>query len=82
MLKDGSVVSWSQGQRAVVRDYTTPAVDGDVITMIREGSTIIFKKNGVSLGEAFTNVPEDVILHPNVSFFDNHQHITSLPTPS
>ncbi len=63
------------------REYTTPAVNGDVITMIREGSTISFKKNGVCLGEAFTDVPEDIVLCPFIQFSEKHQQVTSLPTP-
>ncbi len=82
-LQDGKVISWIPGEGySEPRDYTTPPVDGDVITVIREGSTIIFMKNGVSLGEAFTNVPEDTFLHPFVSLVEKHQQITSLPTPA
>ncbi len=41
-------------------DYCAGAriVDGDVFTVIKEGRSISFEKNGVSLGVAFADAPE------------------------
>ncbi len=86
-LHNGSITRWIRGKErhhfTEDRDYSVlDVVDGDVITMIREGSTIIFKKNGVSLGEAFTDVPEDIVLYPFIRFRDKRLQITSMPTPN
>jgi hypothetical protein len=54
-----------------------------VFSTIREGTSISFKKNGISLGEAFSNIPEAEELHPFVAlFFDKNQQITSVDEPS
>ena len=60
------------------RPYTTRVITGDVITVIKEGTSISFKKNGISLGEAFSNIPEAEELHPYVYFDQIYQQITSV----
>jgi hypothetical protein len=80
-VDDGTLKGGKVGSSEMAKEYTTPVSDGDVITLIREGSKIFFKKNGVSLGEAFNNVPKNIVLYPCVIFDELHQQITSLPTP-
>ena len=60
------------------RDYTTPILNGDIITVIREGTSISFEKNGVSLGVAFNDVPEEMTLDPNLEMLRVNQKITSV----
>ena len=55
---------------------------GDVIAVIREGTSISFKKNGISLGEAFSNISEAEELHPFALFGEINQQITSVDEPS
>ena len=80
-VDNGNVISDIGGAR-VGRPYTTQVITGDVITVIREGTSISFKKNGISLGEAFTNISEAEELHPFVDFLQANQQITSVDEPS
>jgi hypothetical protein len=78
-IESGCLTSYVRGAGVEYKDYCVPIMDGDVITVIREASTIVFKRNGVSLGVAFSDVPPDVALHPFVDFHDKNQQITSVP---
>ena len=80
-VSDGNVES-DIGGDVDNRPYTTRVITGDVITVIREGTSISFKKNGISLGEAFTNIPGAEELHPFVEFWQSNQQITSVDEPS
>ena len=80
-VADGRVIS-NIGGDVDDRPYTTRVITGDVITVIREGTSISFKKNGISLGEAFTNIPEAEELSPYVYFGQIIQQITSVDEPS
>ncbi len=64
-------------------DYSgnVPIQTGDVITVIRTGPIISFKKNDVDLGPAFVDVPEDSdasALFPFVDFKRKGQCISSV----
>ena len=80
-VNDGNVTSII-GEVIDHRPYTTRVITGDVITVIREGTSISFKKNGISLGEAFSNISEAEELHPYVDFLEYNQQITSVDEPS
>ncbi len=65
-------------ERSNDRKFSTPILNGDIITVIREGTSISFEKNGVSLGKAFKDVPEDLIFFPYVKFSSYGQQFTSV----
>ena len=52
-------------------------VAGDVFTVIKEGRSISFEKNGVSLGVAFTDAPEGDMF-PTVDLDYENDQVTLL----
>ena len=54
-----------------------PIVAGDVFTVIKEGRSISFEKNGVSLGVVFTDAPEGDMF-PYVELYHQNDQITLL----
>jgi hypothetical protein len=54
-----------------------PPVAGDVFTVIKEGRSISFEKNGVSLGVAFTYAPEGDMF-PYVELYYQNDQVTLL----
>ena len=55
--------------------YSTAINNGDHITVIREGASIRFEKNNISLGVCFTDVPNHP-LFPAVDLYDMNTVVT------
>ncbi len=67
------------GAAAPVRHaYSTPVMNGEVITVIREGTSISMLRNGAPLGVAFTDVPAELTLYPFASLWRENQRISSV----
>ena len=57
--------------------YNTPIIEGDYITVIREGTSIRFEKNKIDLGicPRFTNIPNQP-LFPAVDISEENTSVT------